>query len=130
MASETFHRIHWGHQDPADILRPERQRSTVWIGGADIECQHCGGSGWDPEDRDYDCPACAGRQQITITDQHGVSACRSIDDLMDYMQTRDGDIAGNWLVTFEGELADETDVDAAHGAVLTIPTRIISVEQL
>ena len=66
----------------------------------------------------------------TDTVRHGVSACRSYADLVEYFaQTGvpfDGD---SILVTFDGDYSDDTDEDASLGAILTIPETIISTER-
>lgn len=59
--------------------------------------------------------------------RHGVSACRSIDDLAAYFsQVGIGLSDDCLLVTMESDWADEDDADADLGAHLVIPTAIIS----
>ena len=64
--------------------------------------------------------------------RNGVSACESIEELGTYLAQVGipyGD--GKWnLIAFEGHYADEDDLDADLGAVLTEPTAIISVEPM
>lgn len=64
--------------------------------------------------------------------RNGVSACESIEELGTYLAQVGipyGD--GDWnLIAFEGHYANEDDLDAHLGAVLTEPTAIISVEPM
>lgn len=60
----------------------------------------------------------------------GVSACRSIEELVAYFR-----IAGGWvddcvIVEMVAEVADDMDHDHEHGAVLVYPVRIVSVQPL
>lgn len=59
--------------------------------------------------------------------RHGVSACESIEELAQYMATHGIECGRPVLVVYEGDEADEEDHDAADGAVLTWPQRIIGV---
>lgn len=59
--------------------------------------------------------------------RHGISACWSVEALAEYFAQSgiplDDDCR---LVAMECELADDTDTDAHLGAILVIPTRIVS----
>ena len=61
----------------------------------------------------------------------GVSACQSVEDLAAYFaQVGIALTADCLLVAMECEWADDDDMDEALGAVLVIPTAIISAEQV
>jgi hypothetical protein len=61
----------------------------------------------------------------------GVSACRSIEDLATYFaQTGVALDADCRLVEMECEWADDDDADADLGAILVIPTAILSADKV
>ena len=63
--------------------------------------------------------------------RHGISACQSREELATYISQTGITWSDSWvLVEFDGYYADEEDEDAAMGAVLTIPTEILSVESI
>lgn len=63
--------------------------------------------------------------------RHGVSACESVEELATYLAQVGIPFDDNCtLIEFEGTYAAEDDHDAHLGAVLTIPTRIVSVRPL
>jgi hypothetical protein len=60
--------------------------------------------------------------------RHGVSVCRSIEDLADYFAQAGVALSADCqLVEMAGDWADEDDEDEALGAYLVYPTEIVSV---
>lgn len=128
----TYYRVHdTSRNRPEDLLLPENQVSRVWIGAVYRKCDACSGMGTDWSDEIEDtvsCDHCGGAGEIQIEQQSGVSACRSLDDLREYFADRGAYIDGDTVVVeMEGDEADDedVDVDAAEGAVLIRPTRIV-----
>ncbi|MET0426699.1 MAG: hypothetical protein ABW046_22725 [Actinoplanes sp.] len=68
------------------------------------------------------------------TDRAGVSACRSLEDLAEYLATRGEGIPyglpGWCLVALHGEVSDDQPLDFEQGEVLVHPTRIVSCEPI
>jgi len=138
-----YYRIHDTDRcSPEDLLRPEHQTSSVWVGHAERKCSACNGSGcqWeeaDPDDEDdygrsVECDHCDGVGRIEISTQDGVSVCGSLRELVAYLSERSFYASGTVvLLALEGEpVTDDEDVDAAAGALLVRPTRIVSVLRL
>lgn len=103
----SFYRIHSANRDHAAICDP-----------AHWESAGMGDGYWklDPE---------TGEMVEDI--RHGVSACESIDELAAYLATAGIPADDPVLVEFEADYADDDDHDAAQGAVLTLPIRIIRI---
>jgi hypothetical protein len=73
------------------------------------------------------CATCGGTGQVEDV-RRGVSACRSVEALYEYLSGRYASRLGqSVIVEMEADLAAEDDWDAADGAVLVLPTRIVSV---
>jgi hypothetical protein len=131
---DTFYRIHPADEAPESILGESRWESRVWVGEAYKRCTACNGEGihWVSADDFSDdmttepCAACDGEGQVEDV-RRGVSCCRSIDDLRSYFADRGADLTGDQLITLDGELSDDDDYDADDGAVLVLPSRIVSV---
>lgn len=67
----------------------------------------------------------------TATERHGVSVCRSIEDLTSYLAQSGMPFDETYvLVEVTGPRSDEDDEDAALGAVLVLPETIESVTDL
>jgi hypothetical protein len=68
------------------------------------------------------------------TDRAGVSACRSLGDLAEYLATRGEGIPyglpGWVLVAFVGEVAEQQPLDFEAGEVLVHPTDIVTCEPI
>ena len=61
----------------------------------------------------------------------GVSACASVEDLATYFAQSGVPLGeGCQLVAMECDWADDDDLDAALGAILVIPTAIVSAEPI
>lgn len=101
----TYYRLQDADRDPAELLDPAHQWSCSWSG---VE---------DP--------------------RQGVSVCATTYSLTSYFATRAldcgydvGFLSTLVMVEVEGELAEEEDLDAAEGALLVLPTRVVSAEPL
>jgi hypothetical protein len=101
----TYYRIQDADRDPNELLDPEQQWSSNW-----------GGNG-DP--------------------RSGISVCGTEHALTRYFAARAIDcgydaewMSGLVVVEVDGPLSDEDDEDAADGALLVLPTRIVSVRPL
>lgn len=98
----SFYRLQDADRDTAELLDPATQWSENWSGGGDP--------------------------------RRGVSVCWSEGTLADYFAKHwaGQDIDAEFLSTIvlvevDGPLSDEDDEDAADGAYLILPTRIVSV---
>ena len=59
----------------------------------------------------------------------GVSACETVEELAEYFAQSGVALAADcYLVAMECEWADDKDIDADLGAILVIPTAIISAD--
>jgi hypothetical protein len=101
----TYYRLQDADRDPAELLDPDHQWSSDW---SDIN---------DP--------------------RQGVSVCATPYALTSYFAARaescdyDADFLSTLvMVEVEAILAEEEDQDAAEGALLVIPTRIVSATPL
>jgi hypothetical protein len=100
-----FYRIQRSHYDVADLLNPAYQTSHAYNGRSSLM-------------------------------RRGVSACASLRELAEYLASgqgpaldpRSNGMTGWVIVAFEGTLSGDNPVDI--GEVLTIPTRIMSVEDV
>lgn len=101
----SYYRLQDADRDPAELLDADHQWSSDWSGINDP--------------------------------RQGVSTCATVHSLIGYFAARaescdyDADFLSTLvMVEVEGDLADEEDQDAAEGAVLVIPTRIVSAGPL
>lgn len=60
----------------------------------------------------------------------GVSAMRSESALRRYFREHNSDPSGHWLVNFDGNESEVRDFDHADGAVLTEPSKVLSVHEI
>jgi hypothetical protein len=80
------------------------------------------------------CPCCDGRDHGDVEDiRHGVSVCADLADLIDYTTEHEVEHAASYidqlvLIELAGALSDDDDHDAADGAYLLLPERIVSVQ--
>jgi hypothetical protein len=123
---DTYYRIHPAGEAPESILDESRWESRVWIGETYKRCEACNGEGYtlDDEMTECTCDTCGGEGQVEDV-RRGVSCCRSLDDLRAYFRDRGASLCGDTLLVLEGELSDDEDHDAADGAVLVLPRRIV-----
>lgn len=148
----TYFRIDPPDEDPERLLDPENQESQPWSGTVRGRCDKCGGEGqtWhecescktggsDPgcpscsgELRFMgECPACEGSGEIDDSSRTGVSVFPDVDGLYRYMVKRDADLDGDCvLLELEGSPSDDADFDADEGALLIVPSRIVSTGQV
>ena len=135
---QRYYRIQEAEDDWADILDPAGWVSTLWAGEGWLPCPKCGGTGTvtvypsdDPEDwHERDCRKCGGTGQLDDSTRRGVSVCASLEDLYLYFCGRHAELTDRWVVELEGRESEEEDWDAADGAVLIYPTKVVSVTPL
>jgi hypothetical protein len=150
--SRTYFRCHPEGEDPGVLLDPENQVSEPWGEPEHGRCDKCGGSGTtvyecfscmeagaDPgcpacQGRvrfEQTCPACEGSGEIHRTQRHGVAVFPSREGLYRYLAWKnDAGVEGKVVVEVAGELSDDCDLDADHGALLVFPDRVVSIERL
>lgn len=124
----SYYRVHAAHEAPETILREERWASRAWVGDYEKRCPakcHDGEVYSDDGERMVRCEECRGRGYVEDV-RRGVSVCASLDDLRAYLAQRE------WsrdcvVLELEGELSEDEDHDAAGGALLILPTRIVAV---
>lgn len=108
---KRFFRIQDADRDWNDLLKPENWQSSMYGGGS-----------WmiDPE---------TGEEVEDI--RNGISAMESIDELAEYLANSgvEFDPNNSVIVEFGGDYADDEDHDAAQGAVLTWPDKILKVQR-
>jgi hypothetical protein len=91
------------------------------LAGAEESCPGCAGRvRWEDE-----CPVCRGSGLVDGKPRHGVSTFPRVEGLYHYLLAKDTDLDG-LLVELEGERAEDVDFDADQGALLVLPTRVIS----
>jgi len=150
--SRTFFHCHPAASDPGELLDPENQVSEPWGEPQYGRCDKCSGSGTTVYEcfscieagSDPDCPACQGRVrfeetcptcqgsgEIQRTQRRGVAVFPSRAGLYRYLAWKnDSDTDGKLVVEVAGNLSDDCDLDADHGALLVFPQRLVSVEPL
>lgn len=71
------------------------------------------------------------RSYCTDTERHGVSVCRSLTDLAEYLAQTGLPFDETWtLVELDGYRSEDEDEDAELGALLVHPTEIIATEPI
>lgn len=149
--SRTFFHCHPAGDDPGELLDPGAQVSEPWGEPEHGPCDKCGGSGTaafecfscieagtDPDCPvcqgrvrfSRTCPACGGSGEISQTRRRGVAVFPSREGLYRYLAWKDADVEERVVVELAGDLSDDQDLDADHGALLVFPDRIVSVEPL
>lgn len=150
--SRTFFHCHPNGEDPEVLLDPDNQVSEPWgepdhgrcdkcrgAGTTAYECFSCAEAGTDPgcpacQGRvrfEQTCPACLGSGEIHRTRRRGVAVFPSREGLYRYLAWKDdADVDGKLVVELAGQLSDDCDLDADHGALLVFPERVVSVEPL
>lgn len=121
--STTYYRIQPASRRVEDLLRPGHI-SCAMVGRLERRCDECNGYGTDMDDNT--CTACRGKGHVEDV-RAGVSVCADIETLAAYFTSRSLNVAGDVLVELEGEESEDEDHDAADGALLIHPTRIVSV---
>lgn len=148
----TYFHCHPEGEDAGVLLDPGNQVSEPWGEAEHGPCDKCGGSGTatyecfscmeagaDPgcpacQGRvrfEQTCPACQGSGAIHRTQRRGVAVFPSREGLYRYLAWKnDAEVDGKVVVELAGELSDDCDLDADHGALLVFPDRVVSVERL
>lgn len=153
MSERTYFHCHPKGEDPEALLDPGNQVSEPWGDSEEGRtCDKCGGSGTvlyecfscmeagaDPgcpacQGRvrfEQTCPACVGSGEIHDTKRAGVAVFPRREGLYRYLAWKsDAGTEGKVVVELAGELSDDRDLDADHGALLVFPERVVSVERL
>jgi hypothetical protein len=150
--SRTYFHCHPEGEDPDALLDPVNQVSEPWGQPEHGPCDKCGGAGATTYEcfscmeagPDPDCPACQGRVrfeqacptcqgsgEIQRTQRRGVAVFPSREGLYRYLAWKsDASTEGKVVVELAGNLSDDCDLDADHGALLVLPERVVSVERL
>jgi hypothetical protein len=145
------YRMQSPHEDPQTLLIEERQWCAPWGGGEDgSRCDKCEGTGrtafecWSclltgptpscPVCRgqmrfESKCAVCRGTGEIDAKPRRGISAFPTVEGLYHYLLATEADPVG-LLVELEAEPADDVDFDADQGAILVIPTAILSTRNI
>jgi hypothetical protein len=149
----TYFHCHPEGEDPGALLDPDNQVTEPWgdpeegrpcdkCGGGGTalhECFSCIEAGSDPDcpacggrvSFEQTCPACEGRGEIHRTERHGLAVFPSREGLYRYLAWKsDAGVEGKVVVEVAGELSEDRDLDADHGALLVLPERVVSVERL
>jgi hypothetical protein len=148
----TYFHCHPEGEDPGVLLDRDNQVSEPWGEPEHGPCDKCEGGGAAPygcfscmeAGADPDCPACQGRVrfeqtcpacdgtgEIHRTRRHGVAVFPSREGLYRYLAWKsDAGTEGRVVVELTGELSEDFDLDADHGALLVFPDRVVSVERL
>jgi hypothetical protein len=148
----TFFHCHPAEEDPGVLLDPSQQVTQPWGEPRHGPCDKCGGSGTSQYEcfscmeagSDPECPACQGRVrfeqtcptcqgsgEIRRTERQGVAVFPKREGLYRYLAWKsDAGVEAQVVVEVAGELSDDCDLDADHGALLVFPERLVSVEPL
>jgi hypothetical protein len=134
------------------LLDPDQQVTEPWgepecgpcdkcegAGTAVYECFSCMEAGSEPDCPacqgrvrfDQTCPTCEGSGEIDRTERKGIAVFPKREGLYRYLAWKnDASIEGKVVIELEGELSEDCDLDADHGALLIFPRRLVSVEPL
>jgi hypothetical protein len=151
-SSRTFFHCHPEAEDPGALLDPDNQVSEPWGEAEPGPCDKCGGSGTAVYEcfscmeagADSTCPACQGRVrfeqtcptcegggEIHRTQRRGLAVFPSREGLLRYLAWKhDASVERKVVVELEGQLSEDIDLDADHGALLVFPERLVAVEPL
>lgn len=153
MAERTYFHCHPEGEDPGALLDPGNHVSEPWGDSEEGRaCDKCGGSGTSVYEcfscieggSEPDCPACRGRVrfeqtcptcqgggEVDDTERRGIAVFPRREGLYRYLAWKDdAEVEGKVVVELAGELSDDRDLDADHGALLVLPDRVVSVERL
>jgi hypothetical protein len=147
----TFFRLQSPDDPPETLLIPAHQECAPWGGGRTGPCDKCRGAGRTDHEclscleagADPDCPACRGRVrwrarcpvcegtgEIDPRIRRGISVFPRPEGLFAYMRRRETEVDGELLVELEGVRSEDEDFDADEGAMLIVPTRVVSTKRL
>jgi hypothetical protein len=150
--SRTFFHCHPEGADTGVLLDPDKQVSEPWGEPEHGPCDKCGGKGTtfyecfscmeagaDPDCLacqgrvrfKQTCPTCEGNGEIRRTRRHGLAVFPSREGLYRYLAWKsDAGVEGKVVVELQGELSEDVDLDADHGALLVFADSVVSVEPL
>ncbi|HEX6601618.1 MAG TPA: hypothetical protein VF030_03165 [Solirubrobacterales bacterium] len=150
--SRTFFHCYPAEEDPGALLDPDEQVTEPWGEPDHGPCDKCEGrgttvygcfscmeAGSDPECPacqgrvrfQQTCPTCQGSGEIHRTRRQGIAVFPAREGLYRYLAWKhDASIEGKVVVELAGELSDDVDLDADHGALLVFPRELVSVEPL
>jgi hypothetical protein len=148
----TFFHCHPEGEDPGVLLDPDEQVTEPWGEPEHGPCDKCGGktttvyecfscieAGSDPacpacQGRvrfEQTCPTCQGSGEIHRTQRQGIAVFPVRAGLYRYLAWKnDANIEGKVVVELAGQLSEDRDLDADHGALLIFPEELVSVEPL
>ena len=148
----TFFHCHPEGEDPGVLLDPDDQATEPWGEPEHGPCDKCEGreaavhecfscieAGSDPDCPvcqgrvrfQQTCPTCQGSGEIRRTRRQGIAVFPARAGLYRYLARKnDADLEGKVVVELVGELSDDRDLDADHGALLIFPRELVSVEPL
>jgi hypothetical protein len=148
----TFFHCHPAGEDPGVLLDPDEQVTEPWGEPEHGPCDKCKGKGAAVYEcfscmeagSDTDCPACQGRVhfeqtcptcqgsgEIHRTQRQGIAVFPAREGLYRYLAWKsDASVEGKVVVELVGEVSDDRDLDADHGALLVFPRELVSVEPL
>jgi len=148
----TFFHCHPEGEDPGVLLDPDQQVTEPWgepehgpcdkcggKGTAAYECFSCIEAGTDPDclacqgrvHFEQVCPTCQGSGEIRRTQRQGIAVFPAREGLYRYLAWKnDASTEGKVVVELAGEISDDCDLDADHGALLVFPRELIAVEPL
>jgi hypothetical protein len=148
----TFFHCHPEGEDAGVLLDPGQQVTRPWgepehgpcdkcegEGGTTYECFSCLEAGTDTDCPvcqgrvrfQQTCPTCQGSGEIQRTQRRGIAVFPRREGLYRYLAWKnDASIENKVVVEMSGELSDDCDLDADHGAMLIFPQHLVSVEPL
>ena len=151
-ADGTFFHSCPAETDPASLLDPDQQVTEPWGEPEHGPCDKCGGrgttayecfscleAGSDPgclacQGRvrfERTCPTCLGTGEIHRTKRRGIAVFPRREGLYRYLAWKsDARVEGKVVVELAGEMSEDRDLDADHGALLIFPEELVSVEPL
>jgi hypothetical protein len=148
----TFFHCYPAGEDPGALLDPDEQVTAPWgepehgpcdkcegKGTVVYECFSCVEAGSDPDcpacqgrvHFEQTCPTCQGSGEIHRTEREGIAVFPARQGLYRYLAWKnDAKVEDKVVVELAGELSDDCDLDADHGALLIFPRELVSVEPL
>jgi|SRR5215203_6571304 len=150
--SRTYFHCHPAGEDPGVLLDPAAQVTEPWGDPDHGPCDKCEGKGTIVHEcfscveagSDPGCPACQGRVrfaqtcptcqgsgEIHRTRRDGIAVFPKREGLYRYLAWKsDARVEGKVVVELAGQISDDRDLDADHGALLIFPEELVSVEPL
>jgi hypothetical protein len=123
----------WGEPEHGPCDKCEGAGTTVYEcfscmeAGSEADCPACQGR----IRFEQTCPACQGDGEIDRTRRRGIAVFPKREGLYRYLAWKnDASVEGKIVVELSGELSEDRDLDADHGALLIFPRELVSVEPL